>query len=98
VKLNSFAQGTGLGLSICHTLVEHMGGHIGVESEEGHGSTFWFTLPYEEAMTVEETPEPQYQPIIVEKDKLTILIAEDNDSNYKLFMSVLKNDYKLIHV
>ena len=97
VKLNSFAQGTGLGLSICHTLVEHMGGHIGVESEEGHGSTFWFTLPYEEAMTVEETPEPQYQPIIVEKDKLTILIAEDNDSNYKLFMSVLKNDYKLIH-
>ncbi|CDD91876.1 uncharacterized protein BN604_00946 [Bacteroides intestinalis CAG:315] len=97
VKLNSFAQGTGLGLSICHTLVEHMGGHIGVESEEGHGSTFWFTLPYEEAMTVEETPEPQYQPIVVEKDKLTILIAEDNDSNYKLFMSVLKNDYKLIH-
>lgn len=55
-----------------------------------------FTLPYEEAMTVEETPEPQYQPIVVEKDKLTILIAEDNDSNYKLFMSVLKNDYKLI--
>ena len=53
IKLNSFAQGTGLGLSICQTLVDHMGGKIGVESEEGNGSTFWFTLPYKQAETVE---------------------------------------------
>lgn len=46
VKYNSFIQGTGLGLSICQMIVEKQGGEIGVESQPGEGSLFWFTLPY----------------------------------------------------
>lgn len=46
IKLNNFVQGTGLGLAISETIITKIGGKIGVDSEEGKGSTFWFTLPY----------------------------------------------------
>ena len=45
VKLNSFSKGTGVGLSICRSIIEHLGGTIGAESEIGVGSRFWFTHP-----------------------------------------------------
>ena len=60
-----------------------------MKSEEGRGTTFWFTLPYVTGKPC-ETPCGEIPTVSVEKDKLTILIAEDNDSNYMLVKVLLK--------
>ena len=82
--------GTGLGLSICQQLVINMGGEIGVESEPGVGSSFWFVLPAEvptEIDAPEDAPE-----VDTDKDNgaLSILVAEDNKVNQKLLANMLK--------
>ena len=50
--------GTGLGLSIVGEMVSAMGGEVGVESVEGQGSTFWFTLPVQREPAASALPEP----------------------------------------
>lgn len=64
----------------------------------GKGSRFWFTLPYKSAKPTDILPPSlPFEPETITKDKLKILIAEDNNSNYKLFESILKKEYQLIH-
>ena len=102
VKLNNFTQGTGLGLAISETIIKRLGGKIGVESAEGQGSTFWFTLPYTPPAN---SPQSEAKPLpfpapaseIQQTEKPLILIAEDNLSNYKLFEAILAKDYFLFH-
>lgn len=96
VKLNSFVQGTGLGLSICQMIISYLGGTMGVESEEGKGSTFWFTIPYLPGTKKEVVPEV-FEKKMLEREKVVVLVAEDNPSNFKLFESILKQDYTIIH-
>lgn len=97
-KLNDFVQGTGLGLSISQSIVEKMKGRIGVESKgEGKGSTFWFTIPYLPATIQKEVEVVEEPKESIEREKVTLLIAEDNESNYMLFESILGSHYKLIH-
>ncbi len=81
--------GTGLGLTICERLVEVMKGSIGVESEVGQGSKFWFEVPFANAKGFqkekEDKPESDEHPV-----GLNVLVADDNKVNQKVASAMLK--------
>jgi CheY-like chemotaxis protein/HPt (histidine-containing phosphotransfer) domain-containing protein len=92
--------GTGLGLTICRSLVEMMGGSMGVVSEEGRGSTFWFLIPFAmESVAVlsdqaEEDPGERIvldhaNPSSVFNRDIRVLVAEDNRINQKVVCGVI---------
>ncbi|MBD2752689.1 PAS domain S-box protein [Spirosoma validum] len=84
-------KGTGLGLAITKELVELQEGKISVRSEEGEGSVFTFSLPYELVMTEENTPEEILANETTGKvENMTILVAEDNLMNQRYVSGLLK--------
>lgn len=98
VKLNSFVQGTGLGLAISKSIVEQMGGRIGLNSEPGKGSCFWFTHPYIRTRSVSAVASDaeMRQPGVSEGKMPVVLVAEDTDSNFLLVSLILKKGYEVL--
>lgn len=82
--------GTGLGLSIAKRFVNALGGEIGVESEVGKGSTFWVSLPVEQATPPVATEHDTVAP--VRGQSLSVLLVEDNEINRIVAREMLEAD------
>ncbi|MBO4718591.1 MAG: response regulator [Prevotella sp.] len=97
-------QGFGLGLALCKIIVEKLGGTISVKSTVGKGSIFTFELPFEGSvggMSAESTTtSTNVRTIRVSERPMsnmkTILVVEDEDSNYELVKIVLQKRYRLL--
>ena len=98
-------KGYGLGLALCKIIVEKMGGHIHVESELGKGATFIFEMPFHGTFggisTSNRSCATNVRTLRVdnridEQNMKTVLVAEDEESNYELVRIVLQKRYRLL--
>jgi signal transduction histidine kinase/CheY-like chemotaxis protein len=97
-SLNRQFEGIGLGLPICKAFIEQMGGKIWLQSKPGKGSTFYFTLPYVQPVSImESVTQVPVSDITSLYKQITALVAEDDEINFKLIRSILTTlNFKVI--
>ena len=88
--------GTGLGLSICEKLVNLQGGQIGLQSEPGHGATFWFEIPLQAASTPSEA-HPKNSASL-QDEPLRMLVVDDNTMNLMVARLQLQKCWPKAHI
>jgi len=97
VQTNRTHGGTGLGLTICEQLVQLHGGQIGVNSQPGAGTTFWFEVPWQAAVAPIAQPTPEL-PVLQPQVPQTILVVDDNAVNLKVAELQIRKIWPQTHV
>lgn len=82
--------GTGLGLAICKQIVQMMGGEIGVESEFGKGSRFWFRIKFNNQKIYPTSLVDGANSYLIERSNIKILVVEDNPINQEVALGRLR--------
>ena len=97
-RSNREYQGTGLGLSICNMLVAEMGGELSVDSREGEGSRFYFSLPFNFVDVESETqadlahgPEATSSHRQTPAKPSSVLVVDDSKTNLKIAKVILRS-------
>ena len=94
-KIGRQMKGTGLGLAICKSIVEQLGGNIGVSSKENQGCTFWFTIPYRPDL-VDNSKIENINDSIVENSRKKILIADICNDSLDFVKNTLSEQFDVV--
>ncbi|MCP4597397.1 ATP-binding protein, partial [Neptuniibacter sp.] len=88
--------GTGLGLAITKQIIEHLGGQVVCQSEEGKGTTFWFELTYPVATELPDQAETKQ--FAAKNQSLDILLVEDTPINQAVTKGLLESDGHVVSI